>query len=438
MKSTKWLNSLFRSNSCLMLIGLVVCLSVRVNGQSIGLDRFYQALEQHYPLVKNTELLQQQSKENDIKLMKGYLPQLQAYGQATYQSEVTAIGNYVQLPIPGNPGFPVPAKDQYRATLSIQQNLYDGGMIAAQRKANQLSGLTELQQNKVNLYQVKEQVGHLFFQVLLLDENSRINESVLTELQTRLKTKQGALKYGAAQASEVDALEAEVLKVLQSIQGLADDRITLIRNLNILTGLNEPSNTSLLAPTDILDTTVLTENRPEYELFAVQKQALDAQYQITKNSVLPKLSLFGDGNYGRPGYDFLRSNFGPSWLIGAKIIFNISGFYTQKQEKTLTTLKAQQVDVQKNIFRLDQSQQYDRQLNEIQKLNRQLAADEKIIELRTKVKKATAAKLDNGVATVTDYVTDLQAEQQAILTRALHCIQKLQAAEELKLINGSK
>jgi HSP20 family molecular chaperone IbpA len=52
--------------------------------------------------------------------------------------------------------------------------------------------------------------------------------------------------------------------------------------------------------------------------------------------------------------------------------------------------------------------------------------DEAIIALRASVKKAASAQLENGVLTVRDYLTEVNAEDQARQNRILHEVEMLQ------------
>jgi hypothetical protein len=56
-----------------------------------------------------------------------------------------------------------------------------------------------------------------------------------------------------------------------------------------------------------------------------------------------------------------------------------------------------------------------------------LATDDAIIELKTQVKEASKSQLENGVITASDYLREVNAEDQVRQTRILHDLQLLQA-----------
>ena len=56
-----------------------------------------------------------------------------------------------------------------------------------------------------------------------------------------------------------------------------------------------------------------------------------------------------------------------------------------------------------------------------------MRADNDIIRLRTSIKKAAEAKLENGVISVTDLIREINAEDMARQTAAMHKVQQLQS-----------
>lgn len=75
---------------------------------------------------------------------------------------------------------------------------------------------------------------------------------------------------------------------------------------------------------------------------------------------------------------------------------------------------------------------YKQQMNEINKLKTTILNDDKIIALRTKIKTATSSRVENGTATVTDLVRDMNAENLARQARSMHEIQLYIAVYQLK------
>lgn len=423
MYSTKWLNR---------IVGVFVVMSISqqlAQAQQISLQDCYQATAKNYPLIQKDSLLRIITQQTDAQLKKNYWPILQASAQATYQSEVTKIGL---------PGITPIDKDQYAMGISVSQPLFDGGETSAQRDLNQIQGKVQLQQNQVDLYAIKERVSNLFFQVLLLKESLKIDLATQKQLNARLEAKEGALKFGAAQEVDVNALKAEVLKAQQQITMIQNDQEAVLTQLSYFTGLTLKSEQQFSLADDLVIPASYLDKRPENLLFDLNKQTIIHQQKVKDTQLLPKISLFGMANYGRPGYNFLNNNFRDYGLVGAKITWNISSFYRHQAEKKINELQLRNVAVQQSVFELNQQAQFSVQHQNLKKLNELLSQDQEIIDLKIKVSKASEAKLDNGTETVSDYISDIQSEQQARLAKVLHQIQRYQTIEQLKLINGNQ
>ena len=68
------------------------------------------------------------------------------------------------------------------------------------------------------------------------------------------------------------------------------------------------------------------------------------------------------------------------------------------------------------------------QYAEMDKLGNMIEIDQKLIELRAKIKTTAKAQLDNGVITANDYLRELNAEDQARQNLSVHEIQYLMTA----------
>lgn len=423
MYSTKWLNRIVEVFAILWIA------QQRLQAQQVSLQDCYQATAKNYPLIQKDSLLRVITQQTDEQLKKNYWPILQASAQATYQSEVTTIGL---------PGIEPLKKDQYALGISVNQPLYDGGETSAQRNLNQIQGKFQLQQNQVDLYAIKERVSNLFFQVLLLKESLKIDSATQKQLNARLEAKEGALKFGTAQEADVNALKAEVLKAQQQITMIQNDQEAILTQLSYFTGLNLNSDQQFSLTDDPFIPASYLNKRPENVLFDLNKQTIINQQKVKDTQLLPKISLFGMANYGRPGYNFLKNDFRDYGLVGAKITWNISSFYRHQEDKKINELQLRNVAVQQSVFELNQQSQFSVQQQNLKKLNTFLIQDQEIIDLKMKVTKASEARLDNGTETVSDYINDIQSEQQSRLAKVLHQIQRYQTIEQLKLINGTQ
>src|SRR3984957_12742900 len=97
----------------LVLIGAFL-ISVFAEGQkSLTIDTCYARARQQYPLIKQKGLIDKTKDFNVSNAARGYLPQVNFNGQATYQSAVTSISLTGLPPAFKGISFPTPPLDQF-------------------------------------------------------------------------------------------------------------------------------------------------------------------------------------------------------------------------------------------------------------------------------------------------------------------------------------
>jgi outer membrane protein TolC len=62
---------------------------------SLTLDNCLEMAKQNYPLIKQYTLIEKTKEYSIANAQKGYLPQFNVAGQATYQSAVTAVPDLI-------------------------------------------------------------------------------------------------------------------------------------------------------------------------------------------------------------------------------------------------------------------------------------------------------------------------------------------------------
>ncbi len=82
---------------------------------------------------------------------------------------------------------------------------------------------------------------------------------------------------------------------------------------------------------------------------------------------------------------------------------------------------------QKKAFEMNLNIQLEELMANIIKYEEAVSRDEEILQLREEITGAAVSKLENGVITSTEYITELNAETQARIQLDLHRIQLEQA-----------
>lgn len=109
--------------------------------QTVTIDECQQLAHENYPLIRQYDLIRQTTDHTVSNIAKGWLPQISAMAQATYQSDVMTLPDPLQNML-GGQGYDVKGlkKDQYRAGIDINQTVYDGGLISGQKRVARLEG----------------------------------------------------------------------------------------------------------------------------------------------------------------------------------------------------------------------------------------------------------------------------------------------------------
>jgi outer membrane protein TolC len=390
------------------------------HGQSLTLAECYVLAEQHYPMVKQRDLVRKSSEYTLENLSRGYLPQVSIYGQATYQSAVT------QIPI-RVPGVEIPTlnKDQYKLYGEVNQSIYDGGVIREQRQVQQTAADVEEQKIEVELYKIRERINQLYFGILLVDEQIKQTTLLTNDIQLGLKRAEASFANGIAFKSNVDILKAEVLKADQRMTELHMLRQAYMNMLGLFIDRSLDERTTLQRPSGIALSQDIS--RPEIKLYTVQSLNVAAQRKLLSARTLPRLSFFIQGGYGRPALNLLSNNFEAYYIGGLRLNWSLGGFYTIKHDKALLEINQQTIDVQRETFLFNTNFTLKQQTAEITKYNALLATDDEIITLRTAVKNSASAQLENGVINSNDYLREVNAEDQARQNKIIHEIQLLMA-----------
>ena len=397
--------------------------------QTLSLEDCYTLANKNYPLAKQSDLLLQKSALEIDVLNKGKLPKIDLNAQATYQSAVTG------LPIP-LPNVTPMNKDQYRATLDVNQLLYNGGMIDANAKLKEAQTKTQQQQVAVNLYQIKTRINQLYFSVLVFQERSAILISKQEQLGSKIKEVKSGVKFGAILPASEKVLEAENLKIKQQLTEIQFDRKRLLENLSSITFSTIDQNVTLVKPIILTDFSK-ENNRPELKLFDLQNEQIEVSKEAISKKNLPKVNAFGQAGYGNPGLNMLDNSFQTFYMVGLKANWNLFDWDKSKIEKQALSISEAITTTEKETFLLNNNLQLQEMENEIIKLEEVIKTDTEIIDLREYVVKSSDAQLKNGVITSSEYIVELTNLYEAKTNQKVHEIQLDLAKANYQVVKGN-
>lgn len=401
------------------------------------LEECQQAAEKNYPLIKQYGLIAKTTQLTVKNIQKGWLPQLTASAQATYQSAVTAWPEsmqsmYQQMGL-NMKGL---SKDQYKIGIDLQQTIYDGGAISSQRNIAQKEGKVQEAQTETNLYQVRRRVNEMYFSLLLLNEQIQLNEDVKTLLLSSEKKLSAMVKGGTAATSDLDNVRAERLSVEQQNENLKQQKLILQRMLSVFCGL-EVNNTQKPAPVQIASS---VNNRPEMRLYNSQLELTEAKEKALDTQLRPKLGLFAQGFYGYPGLNMFEDMMNRKWslngIVGIKLSWNVSAFYTHKNDKARLSAQREIIENAREVFLFNNKLEEIQQNENINRYQTMMKSDDEIIVLRTNVRKAAESKLTHGIIDVISLLREINNENAAKTQQTIHEIDMLKEMYNLKYTNN--
>ena len=406
--------------------------------QAQTLEECQQSAERNYPLIRQYGLIEKTTALTVANIQKGWLPQVSATAQATLQSDVTAFPDEMQQ-MYRQMGINMEGlkKDQYRVGIDVQQTVYDGGAISSQKEIARMQGEVLAAQNDVNLYAVRQRVNEMYFGLLLIDEQIKLNQDLQTLFQSNEDKLAKWVKGGTAAESDYKSMKAERLNVSQQITSLQAGRTALARMLSTFCGIEINEVTK---PVDVaLDGIGV---RPELNAIDTQLRLADAQEKALNAAILPKLGVFAQGFYGYPGYnmfeDMMRHHWSLNGMVGARLTWNIGALYTRKNDKAKIQLQRESLETSRDVFLFNNNLEQIQQNETIAKYRKLMADDEEIISLRTSVRKAAESKLAHGIIDVNDMVKAINSENAALVQRSMHEIELLREIYNLRYTTNNQ
>ncbi|MDR0613263.1 MAG: TolC family protein [Dysgonamonadaceae bacterium] len=119
---------------CYQLVMAFLSIVYTANAQTVlTVEDCIQDAVANYPLTRQYGLIEQAKNYSVSNTVKSYLPQISLNSQATYLSDVTGLSPDLSS-LPFDLHIPAMSKDQYRATLDISQQIWDGGITGIQRQ----------------------------------------------------------------------------------------------------------------------------------------------------------------------------------------------------------------------------------------------------------------------------------------------------------------
>ena len=398
-----------------------------------SLEECRQAAEHNYPIIRQYDLIARTTELTVRNIQKAWFPQISVTAQGSYQNKVTAWPENLQglfaqmgLQLQGL------SRDQYKVGIDVRQTLFDGGTIGSRREIARGEGAVQASQTEVDLYKIGQRVHEMYFALLLLDEQLRLNADVNALLRSNEQQLAAMLKSGTASAGDFENVKAERLSAEQQQTELLSQRQTLQRLLSLFCGIPVDSIRRPAVP----NLPSGENKRPELRLFDRRLQLTAAQEKAVDAQLLPQLGLFAQGYYGNPGLNLFEDMMKRRWswngIAGLKLTWNLSALYTHRNEKSKLRVQRELIENARQQFLFNNQLDETQQSENVRRFRAIAQRDGEIIALRTAVRKAAESKLAHGIIDVNGLLRENNKENAAKTQQAIHEIDMLKAMYDLK------
>lgn len=415
----------------LLLLSVLAVLFPAVRAQS--LEECRQAAEHNYPIIRQYDLIARTTELTVRNIQKAWFPQISVTAQGSYQNKVTAWPENLQV-LFAQMGIQLQglSRDQYKVGIDVRQTLFDGGAIGSRREIARGEGAVQAAQTEVDLYKIGQRVHEMYFALLLLDEQLRLNADANALLRSNEQQLAAMLKSGTASTGDFENVKAERLSAEQQQTELLSQRQTLQRLLSLFCGIPVDS---IRRPT-VPNLPSGENKRPELRLFDRRLQLTDAQEKALDAQLLPQLGFFAQGYYGNPGLNIFEDMMKRRWswngIAGLKLTWNLSAFYTHRNEKSKLRVQRELIENARQQFLFNNQLDETQQSENVRRFRAIAQRDGEIIALRTAVRKAAESKLAHGIIDVNGLLREINKENAAKTQQAIHEIDMLKAMYDLK------
>lgn len=404
----------------------------------ITLDSCLSAAREHYPAVRKLAIIEKTSDIELADINKAWLPRIALVAQGTVQNAVPtfpeALSGMMDKLGTQMEGL---SKWQYRAGVELSQTIWDGGASRARRNVQSASADVQKASVEVELYALRERVENAFFATLLLDQQTRQIISTKEMLESKLAQVKTFVSNGVALNSDADMLEAQILGLEQQLIQARNARQGYISMLHLLTNIDFDGKDLRMPQTTFENA---EGERPEMALFDARLGANKAASSLRQVALMPKFALFGQSFYGNPGLDNFASMMDRKGSFnaigGIKAVWNIDAFYTDSDLRRKNILEREAIESERETFVLNQKVQSQVQNKTIKGLQDLQESDERILQLRTNIRKSADAQFNNGVIDIADLLNKINDETLASLNAQYHKIQLIREIYRLKYLTN--
>lgn len=410
---------------------------VAAGANSYTLESIQSFARANYPAIRQFELIDKIADFSLANASSAWAPQISLSGQATYQSDVvsfpesmTDVFSMLGVDISGL------HKDQYKLALNIEQTLWDGGYTKSRKEAVLAEKEVSSKSLEVELYALVDKVNQLYFGILVLNEQLRLNDLTAGILEDNRKIIRSYIDNGLAKPSDLAKVDAELIANSQQRTRICSSRKAYIQVLSVMTGMELSEEDTFVRPEPVLYSDSPQSNRPELQLYDAMALSIEADRTAVKSMLMPRFSLFAQSLYGYPGLnmfeDMMEYRWRPNFYVGVRFQWNISAFYTKRNTERRLDASVRQVELQRETFLYGKRIEQVRLNADIEQMREILEDDDRLINIRTSIREASESQLQNGTLLISDLLKDINDEHKARIDKSIHELEYLKKLYEMK------
>lgn len=402
--------------------------------QKLTLDSCVERAWQHYQYAEQEEETQASGRLAIQNTQMAWLPSFTLQATSTIQNEQMGLEG------PNVPGFSFPdvPLDFHRVLINFSQTIYDGGMVSTQKQLQHLQteeAQTQVEAQKLGL---RASVTSQFMGIMLAQKQVSLLHLKMKTLQEQMGKLQQAVTNGVATEADLQNLQAELITTRQDSTEIRYTETEYLQKLTDMMGMSGTLQASqLLAPESApLSTDISLEGRPDIHQLALKQQQLTVQKQLSKNTRLPKIQLFGNAGYGDPGYNVFKSGWRPMLLAGIRLEWKIYDWKDHQNKVEMLSYQSSSLQKEQDRLKWKWNMELEAKQKEVAKMNKLMEQDDELITLRENITRTKSHQLAQGTITSAEYITALNQEHAARLAKAVHALKQIISVENYQIILG--
>jgi len=317
----------------------------------------------------------------------------------------------IPFEIPSTAFFPV-ILNNYSATASVSENVFNGFQwkYAVQNMQFAEKGAEfslEDQKNNVSLTITMEYIN-----LFKLQRAHDAVEENIKQISAHVDEVTDFTKHGLATQNDLLRTQLQLSNAQLSEIDIKSQIQTESFNLDVMLGLPEGTGIGVDSNSILTNKSVQglpfylnnVQNRNDLKAADMQEKAADALISETKSSLYPHLTIGADYDYLRPNPRIVPplDQFQPTWDIGFKISYSLTGLYDNKTKTDVSRARyaeaAAQYDDLSDNARMEVNRDYLQYKESLEKID----VAEKTLTQAEENYKIVKSKYDNHIALLTD------------------------------------